>query len=571
MANSIDDMLKNQLPPKKKSGAKVIIIILIFLLILAAVAAVFVYMYFMQKNQITPKQYFLQYVGKGNLDNVLNLEKMEGFYDRLQNESAEAQTEITANISSGLIENEIDISELKLEIDSKNDPNKVKNSSDVLLTYKGNEVVSLNVLSDKENIGIFSEDIIVKYIGSKYSNLLDLIGKISGEETDIESLTTTFDLEQLSDIQLEMPKFSNNILDKYGEIINQKIPVEQFVSKPITLERSTEKINVTEYSVSINESQAIEVLDLLLQTLENDDELLNAIFDGFGASSELLKENLKSEIEVFINSLYENTPDDTRVYTIKVYGANNITYKVALDFNNEYTVDIDYSYGEDVNEVEITVLEVETQTGFSIDIVKTSSDFSENLDLTVNIINDSEIVGKINLNYDLVVSGNSYTLKCKIDANFMIFSAGLQLNSDVNFKQVQIENLTEDNCLFLDELDKDTLDDIIQAIAAKATEVINNNLKSQGIKTEEEEEGPAERAAVINTEALKETAKTKLINAISEAMGKAQEEGKTFGLIDLTTLEIPDSSFTVSLDGDIAILNIDGFEFKLNSDFQLYE
>ena len=153
----------------------------------------------------------------------------------------------------------------------------------------------------------------------------------------------------------------------------------------------------------------------------------------------------------------------------------------------------------------------------------------------------------------------------------MIFSAGLQLNSDVNFKQVQIENLTGDNCLFLDELDKDTLDDITQAIVAKTIEVINNNLKSQGIKTEEEEEEPAERAAVINTEALKETAKTKLINAISEAMGKAQEEGKTFGLIDLTTLEIPDSSFTVSLDGDIAILNIDGFEFKLNSDFQLYE
>ena len=130
--------------------------------------------------------------------------------------------------------------------------------------------------------------------------------------------------------------------------------------------------------------------------------------------------------------------------------------------------------------------------------------------------------------------------------------------------------LTSENCLFLDELDDDTFKDVIDAISTKTEEVINDKLVSQGLKPLDEEEIVEEPSpdipATINTEA-----KNKLINSISQAMTEAIEKGKTFSLIDLMVLEIPDSTFSVSIEGDVAILNIDGFEFKLNSEFQLYE
>jgi len=268
--------------------------------------------------------------------------------------------------------------------------------------------------------------------------------------------------------------------------------------------------------------------------------------------------------------MYENIPDNTKNYAIKVYGANNIVYKVSFDINEEYMLDMDFNYGENTSSVEITALEVENQQGISIDIEKTVTDVTEKADLTIGIISNSEIVGKLHVVSDLVSSGNSYTLKNSFDINFMTFMVVLQTSSNITFKQVQIESLTEDNCVFLDELNQDTFDDIIEAVSNKLQEVVNNKFISQGAK-KAEEEVPDQTPATINTDAVKQISKTRLINAISEAMAVAQNEGRTYSLIDLTSLEIPGSTFSVSLDGDIAVLNIDGFEFKLNSDFQLYE
>ena len=565
MANSIEDMLKNQMPKKKKSGVK-IIFLLLFLILIAA-AAVVAYMYFKGQNKVTPKQYFLQYLGKGNAFNVTNLEKIENFATRFQSEQSESKTELTVNLPAGLIDDELDISEMKLELESKSDPEKEKNTSDILLTYKGNEVISFNMLMDKDKIGVFSEDIIVKYIGSKISNIPELISKLSGEEMNIGF---DFDISKLKDMQIIFPHFSEDMLVKYGEVINQKVPDEAFATRPITLERASGKVDVTEYSMRLSEGQAIEVLDLMLQTLENDDDLLDRLFASLGNDSLQAKEILKSQIEVFINSLYEKIPNNNKFYTIRVYGANGVTYKVSLDLNGEYEIDIDYTYSDTVNSMEITLLEVANQDGFSIDFVKTTSDVKEKIDLTVEMIEGSEIVGKVNLTSDLVASGNSYTLKNNIEVNFMGIQVSFQIVSDINFKQVQIDSLTGENCVYLDELDQDTLEDIVQAIAEKTQEVILQNLNSQGVK-KPEDVVPTETPATINTDVAKETSKNKLINAISAAMTEAQEAGRTYTLIDLMTLDIPESTFSVSLDGDIAILNIDGFEFKLNSEFQLYE
>ena len=54
-------------------------------------------------------------------------------------------------------------------------------------------------------------------------------------------------------------------------------------------------------------------------------------------------------------------------------------------------------------------------------------------------------------------------------------------------------------------------------------------------------------------------------------MAIAESEGRSYGLADLVDLTIEGSTFSVSIEGDIALLNIDGFEFKLNSKFELYE
>ena len=58
----------------------------------------------------------------------------------------------------------------------------------------------------------------------------------------------------------------------------------------------------------------------------------------------------------------------------------------------------------------------------------------------------------------------------------------LQNNSEINFKSVEIDDLTDENCLFLDEQDEDVYNDVVDAVKARTIEVINENLASQGVE-----------------------------------------------------------------------------------------
>ena len=399
--NLIDDMLKQQVPKqKKKGGIGIIIFFLIFLLAIAA-AGFAVFMYVKNQNKVTPKDEFIQYMGKCNISNVLNFEKINNLNDRIQSETSETTTEITGDIPNSS-DSDIDLSEMKLKIDSKSNPISKKFYSEVALKYQeDNDIIDFNILSSKNKIGVFSEQIVTKYLGSDYSNLSTVLNGFLGENDSQSEINFNFD--SLNNTKIVLPQINNEIFAKYIDIINKSVPDTAFSSEKITLDRNSVKMDVTEYSMKLNEEQAIGLVDQILKRLQNDDELLNIILSSFENSSEL-KELINSQIEIYINSLYEKAPDNNKVYTVKVYGADNITYKVIIDLAGENSIDIDFDYQENKSSMTVTYLESNSQNGYSLELVKTTSDVSENLSFTINMIQNSEIVGKANITSDLVSS-----------------------------------------------------------------------------------------------------------------------------------------------------------------------
>lgn len=123
----------------------------------------------------------------------------------------------------------------------------------------------------------------------------------------------------------------------------------------------------------------------------------------------------------------------------------------------------------------------------------------------------------------------------------------------------------------MDEQNDDTFNDISKAVIDMTRNVINGNLVKLGLSPLDDDYVMDEPPTTLDTEAKKEEAKNKIVESVSEAMTIAQREGRRYTLNDLQTLEIPGSEFSVSINGNVAILKIDGFEFKLDSDFQLYE
>ena len=64
-------------------------------------------------------------------------------------------------------------------------------------------------------------------------------------------------------------------------------------------------------------------------------------------------------------------------------------------------------------------------------------------------------------------------------------------------------------------------------------------------------------------------AKQKIIEYVSLEMKQAMDNGETYTLENLNSLQIPDSEYSISVNDNIAIIIIDGFEFTLDSDFNL--
>ncbi len=295
MANLIDDMLKNQVPKKSKhTGLKVFLAFVIILILLVG-AGFAVFTYFKSQKKVTPKGDFINYLGKSNVANVLNLEKIDNFNTKFQSEDSKATTEISGDVSGLIDTGKVDLSDILVEVNSKTKPKEDKTFAKSIIKYQGNDIIDFDTLSFGNKIGVYSEKILIKYVGSKYSQLDRVINKFLNVDTNNNS-NIDFDFGLLKNSKLVLPKISDEILKKYIDIINQKAPDTAFASKKITLERNSERINLTEYSMTLNESQMIELIDQLLQILENDDELLDMILGSIGDEeySLELKENLKS-------------------------------------------------------------------------------------------------------------------------------------------------------------------------------------------------------------------------------------------------------------------------------------
>ena len=291
MANMIDDMLNNQIPKKPKKGrAAKVIIVLFILLILLCVAAVAVYMYFKNQNQVTPKDLFVQYVGKTNFSNVLNLEKTDNFNTKYQTDDSESEIKIEGEFSN-LPESDFDLNDVTIEAKSKNEPSSNKSSSDIVIKYQDNDILDFNMLTSEKGLGLYNEDFLIKHVGSKYQGLPRVINGFLDDNGNLSQMDSELGLIQ--NLDFKFPKLSDEILKKYVDIINQKVPVEAFTSNGITLDRASGKIDVTEYTMTLSEQQAIELADQLLQALQNDDQLLDEILSVLN-DKEGTKETIKS-------------------------------------------------------------------------------------------------------------------------------------------------------------------------------------------------------------------------------------------------------------------------------------
>ncbi len=554
--------------PNKKSKKGVVIFILFFILLLI-VFAIFAFFYLKDKNEPSSKADFLKYLNKNNFQSVLNFDTYKILMKKMKEESFESTSDIKFNINVG----ETEIKDVELNLESKSNSEKNKKFLEASLNYLSNELFNLKFLTSEDSIGIISDEIIVKYIGSSYKNLGRVLADIFGANAKMLKEIDFSNGSNIVDAILKTEMFPANASDKYIEILNKNVEDSKFSEKNVALERSTGNINVKEYTMSVNETEAIDIVSQMLQTLESDEELLNSFlspYSNLGVSID----NVKQEIDNLINTLHENEIDDSNIYTIKTYVYDEELIKMSINLADNVTIDLEYEAEKTSNSISTTILDNETDDGISIKIDKANSSVGENIKLEVSKITDSEIIGKLDIDSKLIDSDDKYEMENNVQLTSSdIFNFDVDMTSSINFKEVEVEDLTEENCLFIDKLDKENFDAVINDIKNQVNNVfsekmsklllIDSNINPTIIEQEKPEDN--------NSEQAKEEAKNKLINAIGDAMYSAEQNGEEYTLKDLENLYIDGSEVSVNVGNNMAVIIVDGFTFNIDSEFILSE
>ena len=580
----------NNYGTNKKSKLKVIIAVIIFIILVGV--SVWGYMSYSQYKIAMPKIKFFEYISKTNTEKLLDFSILEGIYSKMEQNSYTINNDISISVDG----QESWLSNLNANINYYKDNEKNLNKADVIINNKDDEVIKLTGLADSKNIGIKSDEIVVKYIGSKFENLSKLFNKYATQEEQDDSKE-----------KITLP--NKDMLNVYKEILNSKLLDEQFsIEKNVRLTEGNSSIEATLYELSFDKQEILQILTELQDTLINHDELINCLITGnveeqleteeniysgitptdalnlvTGYKINASKDDVKQEIENNFTKIYETLNSIENLnFKFDIYVSNSKVVKEAIIFENLLELNIDFqNTSENENSLKATILfenqEEQSKDGVSITFNRKNNNVTTDFVLEMCLIQNGQINNKViaeiklegnssstNVNNNLKITysdtENEYTLKVKSKLEY-----GLN---------IEIEELNSENCLFLDELDDSTREIVINSVYEKGNEVINNKINSIFNPEEnnqnneivdidgESEEEKAEK---------KQSAKTKLVDAVREEMQKAQDEEREYTLANLQDLKIENSIVSVMVNENLAIVAIDGFTFYIDPNFNLTE
>lgn len=572
MASNFEDMFSNQ-PYRsynngKKSGKKGIILLFIMLLIVVIVVLIFMLTKMQpQKDVISNKNAFITYLSQENINEKFNLQVLKELLNKIASNSNEAESEIT--ISSN-IEKIKELENYKVLVETKYDKSNARCLADMEFEYLDNSIIDLQTLITGKKIAIKSDEIVTRYVGYKYSGLIDTL--TNQDETEIEISIPEVDFQKLKEIDISEQFFANE-LQRYLQVFNNNLAEDKFSQKSVKLDRKNGTVETVEYTLTLNESEQLVFVSKILEELKNDDELISIcknVLSAFG--TDLSEEMLKLAVDSIINSTYEVETDPSRIYTYSIYVSNSQIVKLVIS-SPEYHFDVDYINNQNECSTVFSVLDANKSNGVTVEFNRASKDISEKAEIIVSIISEKSVTTKISLQllFEGITSPNSLDLQTIFSYTSTTNELNVNIDTEFEFKDLEVEDLNIDNCLFLDELNAEERDIVIESIKTRTQEILAEKAKQINlIKTNTgssiiEQNPNTEEENVDEKNVIKE----KIINAIANEMYLANQNDEEYTIYNLETLEVEGYELEVTLAEDVATIVVDDYVFAINSSFDV--
>ena len=452
--------------------------------------------------------------------------------------------------------------------------------------------------------GSTSTDVVAYTLKLNQEELKNLLKNLLTELKNDDEL-----LEQL----IEEPKNSLQTEENNSQenLNNEENMENDTISESNDGENQNSEENISETNEQNNEefetTERISLDPVSSENIENEEDLAIEILKIiFGKKANITLDDFKNTIDELINRI-DNLEGNGIIFNI--YASELGTEKINIILPNESSFDIEfknqsdsgaylkvtYLYKGDNNifaflkensknvysqENPLIVEETEEidsskNSGYSIEINRSNQEASNRVKLTFSFINSEEINKKISLETNL--EGNENSKNLKLD-NIMIFTTEngettITSESNIKFKNIEdIENINQENTLFLEDLTQEDYDITVQAIKDKISQVYNEkkekfNFLDANIGNSVIEQNLEESSSEDNKNIVKEA----LQKRIDELRNEAIANGIEFNLQSLENLQIDGYEVASTINENMAVVVIDIYTFNIDKDFNITE
>ena len=587
MINSdFDTIIRNDNNFQNKNKSKLKIFILIFILIILGVLGILGYSYYSKYKANIPKIKFFEYIDDTNIYKIADTNIINSIFNKIYESSYNIENEL-------MIVSQDENTKLPIIKFNCKKNNTDANISELFINKSSEEeLFKLVLLHDNENIGIKSDDVVIKYIGSKKANLNSVIQK-----TNLFNIIERNNIDIPSNSKIEIP--NKSILEEYKNIINMKLTEDKFlIEENVLLTQNESSMQTTLYELKLSKEEVLKMLTEIKNKIVIDKNLINCFITGkenlgnngktnylkliCGNKVDYNLEQIIEIIEINFNNLYSkiSSTEQFDYLYFDIYVNNGIVVKKSIRVGEYLEINLEEGRkSENENYAKLTVLTSNNSNqkdALLLNINRLDNNVSTIFDFELSTTKFSKINNKLSVNMTLEGNANSTNLINRLSVIYA--NESKQIKADLNSKiqigfEEEIEKLNPENCLFLDELDDNTLNDVFNQITGKVQEVIG--LKKQEFFKEElvvENQNTFEELVDMDgqrEEEKKKELQDKLVKAISQEMTLAEQEGREYALTNLQTLQVDGSTVSVMIGENMAIIAIDGYTFYIAPNFVL--
>ena len=266
---------------KKK---KITIVVILVVLILLTIIGTCIALYINTDMFKTSKVLFAKYLGQ-NSDNLMSLENIiqKTQYDSMQdkspyNKNIEADIKYTEDIGTSEENNKNSVNDLKVFISQENDNNGY-DYRNVKLLKSGEQVAQIEYMKSEGECGIKFSDLFNQYIITENDDLKEIFIKMGYTEDDVKNIPKNLNFEQdfLDEIKLSEGELLN-LQEKYVKIVEGNIIEENFSrQKNQIVTINNQNYNANAYILTLTKEQLNSIYVELLETIKQDDIILNKI------------------------------------------------------------------------------------------------------------------------------------------------------------------------------------------------------------------------------------------------------------------------------------------------------